>query len=193
MLRVIPGPIFIAATLCLALSGSARAHDQCATIPDGTIYGDRGEQLTVGFDEWGYNYRAHFFFGLYCDAQHDAEWCQPYRDVRLVMNWNDAWLSNRDCDGDGKLDRHFGFDSYLGSGAYLTNLMHGSYEHQGRECPWIYFAKFEAAPVDGSIADGVWYDADGEELGPVTWEEFAMTKEKLIDPCGQARALGMPH
>ena len=87
---------------CLALCGmTVRAHasDRCAQISDGTIYDADGEPLSSGFDEWGYNWGAHLFFGFYCDAAHDAESCQAYRDVRLVMKWNDAWLSKSDCDG----------------------------------------------------------------------------------------------
>ena len=45
--------------------------------------------------------------------------------------WNDAWLSNKDCDGDGLLDRHYGLDSYRGSGAWLTNHQSGEYEVDG--------------------------------------------------------------
>ena len=37
------------------------------------------------------------------------------------------WLSNKDCDGDGLLDRHYGYDSYIGSGAWITNHQSGEY------------------------------------------------------------------
>jgi len=33
-------------------------------------------------------------------------WHWEFRDVTLMMKWNDAWLSNKDCDG-GDLDRHY--------------------------------------------------------------------------------------
>lgn len=103
-------------------------NEQCTKIQDGTLKTSDGNVITTGFDEWGYNYQGHFFLGGYCDAYRDAAWCQPYKDVKLSMKWNDAWLSNVDCDGDGLLDRHYGFDSYIGSGAWLTNHQSGSYE-----------------------------------------------------------------
>ena len=40
-------------------------------------------------------YQAHLFNGMYCDAYRDAEWCQPYKDVNLMMKWNDARLSDQ--------------------------------------------------------------------------------------------------
>mgnify|MGYP005847994471 FL=1 len=89
----------------------------CTTIQDGTLVSSAGESLTTGFDQWGYNYQGHMFNGKYCDSYRDADWCQPYKDVDLMMKWNDAWLSNEDCDGNGLLDRHYGYDSYIGSGA----------------------------------------------------------------------------
>lgn len=42
------------------------------------------------------------FNGRYCDA--DREIGGPYEDVKLQMKWNDAWLSNMDRVGDGKLE-----------------------------------------------------------------------------------------
>ena len=95
--------------------------DSCTTIQSGTLLNSAGDVLTTGYDVWGYNYQAHMFNGGYCDAYRDAAWCQPYKDVQVIMKWNDAWLSNKDCDGDGKLDRHYGFASYIGSGAWETN------------------------------------------------------------------------
>src|SRR4030066_634147 len=87
-------------------SGSGLAV--CTTIQDGTLKNSVGEIIETGFDEWGYNYQAHIFNGKYCDSYRDAAWCQEYKDVDLEMKWNEAWFRNVDCDGDGKLDRHFG-------------------------------------------------------------------------------------
>ncbi len=102
-----------------------------------------------------------------------AVWCWPYRDIWLNMKWNDAWLSNRDCDGDGLLDRHYGFDSYIGSGAWETNHMRG--EDDGVN--WVYFTKIVAVPADAEKVDGIWYAADGTEIGPDIWGEFATIME----------------
>ena len=177
MLRV------ILMVVCITLAvGNVVWAEECQTIRDGTIYGEDGELVEIGFDEWGYNYQAHLFVGGYCDAYEDAEWCQPYVDVTLVMRWNDAWLSNKDCDGDGYLDRHYGYDSYLGSGALLTNFQKGSYiDEDGKKQRWRYYTKIVAAPLDAYIVDGVWYDADGIEIGPMIWDEFAVVQEVYRD------------
>jgi len=83
------------------------------------------------------------------------------------MKWNDSWLSNKDCDGDGKLDRYFGFDSYIGSGAWLTSHQSGSYVgDDGKEHNWNYFVKIVAALADAAKEGDTWYTAEGEEIGP---------------------------
>ena len=109
--------------LAIATMGNTAAHakEACTTIKSGELLGSDGSVINVGYDQWGYNYQARLFNGNYCDAYRDAAWCQAYAEDNLSMKWNDAWLSNKDCDGDGKLDRHFGFTSYIGSGAWLTN------------------------------------------------------------------------
>ena len=106
-------------------------------------------------------------------AKMNGVWCWPYRDIWLNMKWNDAWLSNKDCDGDGKLDRHYGFDSYIGSGAWETNHMRGE-DEDGK---WVYFVKIVAVPEDAYSDGGIWYTADGTEIGPVIWGEFAIIQE----------------
>lgn len=116
----------------------------------------------------------------YADTLAEAEelmnriWCWPYRDIWLNMKWNDAWLSNKDCDGDGKLDRHYGHDSYIGSGAWLTNHMRGEGETAD---DWTYFVKIVAVPADAYKDGGIWYTADGEEIGPVIWGSFAIIQQ----------------
>ncbi len=102
-----------------------------------------------------------------------AAWLWNYRNDSLIMAWNDAWLSNMDRDGDDALDRHYGFASYVGSGAWLTNHMQGEDENG----TWTYFTKIVAAPADATLTDGVWYAADGTEIGPVIWGAFAIIQE----------------
>jgi hypothetical protein len=161
---------------------SKKPSSGCTTIQSGDLLTSDGEVITTGYDKWGYNYQAHIFKGGYCDAYHDAAWCQPYKDVRLIMKWNDAWLSNKDCDGDGLLDRHYGYDSYIGSGAWLTNHMWGEYQGEdGKIYKWNYFCKIVAVPEDAELVDGVWYTADGEEIGPVIWKQFAVVEEVSND------------
>lgn len=156
----------------------------CTTIQSGELFASDGSVIEVGYDEWGYNYQAHLFNGGYCDAYRDASWCQAYKDVQLMMKWNDAWLSNKDCDGDGLLDRHYGYDSYIGSGAWETNHQSGTYiDDDGNTCRWTYFVKIVAAPADAVLTDGIWYTADGTEIGPVIWDEFAIVQQVSNDPC----------
>ena len=155
----------------------------CTTIQSGLLTASDGATIKTGYDSWGYNYQAHMFNGGYCDAYRDAAWCQPYTEDELVMKWNDAWLSNKDCDGDGKLDRHYGFASYIGSGAWETNHQKGAYEQDGKTCKWEYFVKIIAAPADATLDGGVWYAADGTEIGPAIWGEFAIIQEVYNDRC----------
>ena len=272
--------------------------------------------LEPGFDAFGHNYQAHMFNGSYAnpylsrdgfppyegddeaylEEYPDAEnhWAWPYRDVDLLMKWNDAWISNKDCDGDGLLvlDRHYGFDSYIGSGAWLTNHQWGSYLRNwdltgdwvlefdylgasyvhdmvlvgntftgtggypagsqsysvtwtvagiidgdnidmrieydgstyyvdvvgtiaqdgtmsgtwdnlsqegvwestsgagtGETCKWNYFTKIVAAPADATMSNGTWFAADGTEIGPEIWGEFATIQSVYNDPCGGATGL----
>ncbi|MCK5828175.1 hypothetical protein KAH43_06575 [Candidatus Bipolaricaulota bacterium] len=162
----------------------------CTTIQSGTLLASDGSVIQTGYDDWGYNYQAHLFNGMYCDSYRDAEWCQPYKDVHLSMKWNDAWMSNMDCDGDGKLDRHYGNDSYIGSGAWLTNHQSGEYENEeGATCKWTYFVKIVAAPADAVAVDGIWYAADGIEIGPAIWGAFAIIQEVENDPCAGIHGL----
>ena len=136
-------------------------------------------------------------------------WCWPYRDTWVNMKWNDAWLSNKDCGTqdkygaytnpttpDGKLDRHYGYDSYIGSGAWETNHMWGT---NGDGTNWDYFCKIVAVPADAytkSLLDAygnpildaygnpilIWYAADGVEIGPDIWGQFAVIQEVSNDP-----------
>jgi len=154
----------------------------CQTIQSGALLNSAGETIETGFDIWGYNYQARLFNGTYCDAYRDAAWCQPWANDELAMKWNDAWLSNQDCDGDGKLDRHLGFASYIGSGAWLTNHQKGTYlDGNGKRQRWEYFVKIVAAPSDAIQSGGIVYAADGSEIGPVIWGEFAVIQEVYND------------
>ena len=159
-----------------AMAAKGGKSGACATIQDGSIVDSAGNPVTVGYDQWGYNYQARMFNGWYENNSRPAE---PVTggDIYLQMKWNDAWLSNKDCDGDGKLDRYYGFDSYIGSGAWLTNHMWGN--DDGNK--WTYFVKIVAAPDDATKMDGVWYTADGTEIGPVIWGAFAVIQEVSND------------
>ncbi len=155
----------------------------CATIQSGGLLNSAGETITTGYDDWGYNYQGRMFNGGYCDAYRDAAWCQDYKEVKLIMKWNDGWLDNKDCTGDLLLDRHFGFASYIGSGAWLTNHQSGEYELDGATCMWNDFVKIVAAPADAYLDGGYWYTVEGTEIGPEIWGAFAIVQEVFNDPC----------
>lgn len=168
--------------VALGVLASLAFAQVCTTIQDGTLLRSDGVKIETGFDEWGYNYQAHIFNGTYCDSYRNADWCQPWADVELSMKWNDAWLSNQDCDGDLLLDRYYGYASYIGSGAWLTNHQKGTYlDSKGKKQRWEYFVKIVAAPADATKAGGLWYAADGTAIGPVTWGAFATIQEIYND------------
>jgi hypothetical protein len=157
-------------------------NKKCTTIQSGELRSSTGEILTTGFDEYGYNYQAHQYIGLYGNYQRPAE--PTDEGYKLMMKWNDGWLSNQDCSGDDLLDRHYGYDSYIGSGAWLTNHMSGEYVDENEEtCHWTYFVKIVAAPEDAVKDGGIWYTAEDEEIGPVIWGSFAIIQEVENDPC----------
>ena len=202
------------------MAGEGGKKAGCTTLQDGVLTYSEGHYLypspiPVGYDIFGYNYQAHLFNGSYANVylgaagfppyEGDTEaylaenpgaanhWAWPYRDIQLVMKWNDAWLSNKDCDGDGKLDRHYGYDSYIGSGAWETNHQWGSYEEDGETYKWNCFVKIVAVPEDATAvsetwvdSDGteyseVWYAADGTQIGPSIWGQFAIIQEIYND------------
>ncbi len=151
-----------------------------AKIQDGTILALDGTVITVGYDQFGYNYQAHLFNGRYCDV--DRVLGGDYADVQLVMKWNDAWLSNMDRDGDNLLDRPA---SSIGSGAWCTNHQSGTNEDGSK---WVYFVKIVAVPADAYFIDTnengkadnyseFWYTADGTEIGPSIWGAFAIVQQ----------------
>lgn len=179
-----------------------------ATLKDGVItYSPgshlEGQPIPLGVDLYGYNYNAHRFSGSYFNAYANGDgyppytgdddtyvsenptvvghWAWQYRNDQIAMKWNDAWLSNEDSDGDGKLDRHLGFGSYIGSGAWITNHMSGDYEENGESHSWNYFIKIVAVPADAQKVLGVWYAADGSQIGADIWNEFATIQEIYND------------
>jgi len=163
--------------------------EKCTTIQSGELVDSEGNPIETGVDEFGYNYQARLFNGKYCNYDRDPSDCDQVTDD-LSMKWNDAWLSNMDCDGDFKLDRHYGFSSYVGSGAWLTNHQSGEYEGEdGTTCKYTYFVKIVAVPADATKDKGVWYAADGTEIGPDVWGQFAATQEVYNDPCGGEKGI----
>lgn len=153
----------------------ASSGANCTKIQDGTLLTSTGEIITTGYDQFGYNYQGHMFNGRYCD--HDRVEGGEYCDVDLIMKWNDAWLANVDCDGDELLDRHYGFDSYIGSGAWCTNHQSGTYTgDDGKEHSWTWFVKIVAKPED---------DFDCTSVGALEiWGSFCEIQSVYNDPYG---------
>jgi len=171
----------LALVICMVSVAAAAPKNKCTTIQSGTLTDTEGNFLTTGYDKWGYNNQAHMFNGFY------DNYTRPDVPVtegdNLEMKWNDAWLSNNDCDGDGKLDRYYGYISYIGSGAWLTNHMSGIYEQDGKTCHWTYFVKIVAAPADATVVGGFWQTSGGIEIGPAIWGAFAIIQEVNNDEC----------
>ncbi len=185
---------------------------QCTTIQDSTLLYQpghflSGQPLRPGYDVFGYNYQAHLFNGSYANAYlgrdnfgpyegDDASylllypgaagtWYWPYRTVTLNMKWNDPWLSNKDCNHDGLLDRHYGYASYIGSGAWLTN-------HQSEnvdDIHWSDFVKIVAVPANSTLTSGIWYTSSNSEIGPDIWGEMAIIQEVYNDPAAGAHGV----
>ena len=183
--------VFWAAILALAcFFVNTEAKSDCVDIKSGTILDSAGNVIETGYDQFGYNYQAHKFNGTYdgSDRVFDGTYwgdVADYVDDKLMMKWNDAWLSNKDCDGDDKLDRHFGHPSYIGSGAWLTNNVEGDYyDVGGSTCHYVYYIKIAAVSSDDVLVSGIWHGADGVEIGPEIWGQFAIIQSVYNDPCG---------
>ena len=102
----------------------------------------------------------------------------------LIMKWSDTWLSNKDCNADGKLDRGYSCDpinanSSACEGAWVTNHQSGTYDDGTH---WTYFVKIVCAPADAYKEGGFWYTADGTEIGPVIWGAYAKVLQVSNDP-----------
>jgi hypothetical protein len=149
--------------------------------PAGRSFTGDMTKMQVFYGIWGYgavhsaDFNSIVARGYKVDVPY-AEWYWA-PDTWLKMKWNDAWLANTDADGDELLDRHYGYPSYLGSGAWLTNHQ---YPVEGDE--WYYFVKIVAVPVDAVEVDGVWYTSDGDEIGTSIWGQFAIIQQ--VDETG---------
>lgn len=143
-----------------------------------------------GFDKWGYNYQAHIFNGLYWNYSRPEPPCEPgtcASDTHLIMKWSDEWLSNKDRNGDGKLDRGYSCDpvnanSSACEGAWLTNHQRGEYEDdEGRTCKWTYFVKIVYPPGGPVDADSDGYDDNTG--GSIIWGAYVRIQQVSNDTC----------
>ncbi len=158
----------------------SKAKQECAKIQSGTILDDDGKTIQVGFNQTGYNYQAKTYSGeIFPDSS--PGW-------HLKWKWNEAYLSTQDCDGDQRLDIANGQDSYRGTGAWTTTKWTKTYnDKEENECIVSQFTKYVAVPVDATSKNGLFYAADGTEIGQVVdaegFEDFAKIQLIWNDPC----------
>ncbi len=162
-----------------AQKASAQTQGSCAKIQGGTITGANSVAISTGYDQWGYNYQARMFNGLYDNFSRPVTPATS-GDVNLQMKWSDDWLSNLDCNGDGKLDR--GLDAKTGastgvSKGWLTNHEEGDYlGGDGEMHHYTYFVKIVWVGPAPAGTDP-WADKR-------IWGEYAIIEEVFNDPYG---------
>ena len=160
---------------------SKLTEEPCTNIQSGTLLDENGATISLGFNEEGYNYQARMYTGEYF-PETSPGWF-------LEWKWNDAYLSNRDCDGDGLLDIANGEESYRGTGAWTTTKWTNTYtDQEGNYCRALQFTKYVAVPEDAYTEDGIYYKADGSVIGESInfegFEDFAIVQFIWDDPCG---------
>ena len=165
----------------VALAGPtlAQAAD-CAKIKDGTITDSQGNPISVGYDQWGYNYQARMFNGLYDNYSRPLPPATE-GDVNLMMKWSDDWLSNLDCNGDGKLDRGGaeGASANVSKG-WLTNHEEGDY--LGGDGEYHHYTYFVKIVYDGGAACTAGADS-------CLWGSYTIIEEVYNDPYGGAHGV----
>lgn len=161
--------LLVAALIILSTAMIGTSKSNCQTIKDGTITDTAGNVIVTGFDQFGYNYQAHQFEGTYDSSDRTIDgtyWggTGDYVDDKLSMKWSDDWISNRDCNGDNKLDR----GSAGISQGWLTNHVVGDYDSDGdgtQDAHWTEFTKI------------VWVGAGGS-----LWGQYEIIQDVINDP-----------
>lgn len=152
----------------------AWSSSSCTDIQSGEITDSAENPITMGYDQFGYNYQAHMFNGTYdsVDRVLDNKYFGSegdYVDDSLIMKWSDEWLANVDCNEDGKLDRGL-VNGFVGgtSLGWETNHVEGEYiDADGNLQHYTYFAKI------------VW-TGPGSDL----WGQYSIIMENYQDPSG---------
>jgi hypothetical protein len=174
----------ILALVCFGVLLSANtSFADCAKIKSGSIIDTAGNPVTLGNDQFGYNYQAHLFNGTYDSSDRVLDGLYfgsvgDYTDDNLIMKWSDEWLSNVDCNGDNLLDRGLNSKTGVATGAsmgWLTNQIEGDYiGTDGDSHHYTYFAKIVfdngAACTSGSPS--------------CLWGTFSLIEEVYNDPFG---------
>lgn len=167
--------MILAFSTTLAQAQPNSGKTACTAIKDGTLTDSAGNPLVLGYDQFGYNYQAHMFNGTYDSSDRTLDgtyWGSTgdYVDDTLIMKWSDDWLSNKDCNGNGKLDRG---TSGISLG-WLTNHNEGDYDSDGngtQDAHYTYFAKIVWVGPGGSL-----------------WGQYDIIQELYNDPAGKYHA-----
>ena len=200
---IILAVVMLAVIAAVSTSTTAAECKSCTTIQSGDLFASTGEQLTTGYDKWGYNYQAHLFNGLYWNNKRPEPPCEPgtcASDTWLNMKWSDTWLSNKDCNGDGELDRGYSCNpdnptSSACEGSWVTNHQRGEYVgDEGQTCKWTYFVKIVYPPggvvddlpcvedpITGEATCGDGYDDNTG--GSIIWGSYVRIQQVSNDTC----------
>ena len=120
MLALILASTNVNAGVCATIGGVETIYPETVREYMGVV--DNESNIIVGIDDRGYDYGSQSFNGSRCNFYFASDICEP-NEPPVEATWNDAYLSTTDCDNDNRLDRHLGFDSYIGSGAELQFKM----------------------------------------------------------------------
>lgn len=158
-----------------AQTGNAQSNAGCDTIQSGNIKDSAGNVIGLGYDQFGYNYQAHMFNGTYDSSDRTIDgmyWGDigDYVDDSLIMKWSDDWLSNVDCNHDGKLDRGLvvnGVPDDISKG-WLTNQVNGDYDTNSDGTQDAHFTQFDKI---------VWVGPGGS-----LWGQYEIIQEIINDP-----------
>lgn len=170
MNRVLRSVIAVAPILLVTAS---LTYAQCNKIQSGTITDSNGNTITTGYDKWGYNYQAHIFNGLY-DNYSRPTTPATSGDVNLIMKWSDDWLSNQDCNNDGRLDRGGAAGAAIDiSKGWLTNHEEGDY--LGADGEYHHYTYFVKIVYDAGAACSVAAES-------CIWNLYTVIEEVYNDP-----------
>lgn len=121
----------------------------------------------------GYDYKNHFYNGKFCDYELNFKYCNigeisgmSFSKMKSSAEWNEAYMSSNP-DEFGEYKKHEGFDSYIGSNAWLITHGFGKYYdgQSNKECIWDIELTYLAAPADAIYNNNIWSNKNGEELG----------------------------
>lgn len=139
-----------------------------------------------GFDQFGYNYRAHVFSGMADGVDRNLDgtvWGDAtFANDQLVMKWSDEWLTYVDSNGDGKLDRGFldcrgagtnaGLNESHCPGAWLTNEWNGMAPDGSQTVEHLKIVYSPGCLTSGTPSPGAY----------CVWGAFEVVMDQGVDP-----------